>query len=95
MESYEYRWASEVCSNSLPHPDELEYLGYDKVGRHRLFPSSILYRRALPLHLSSSERPRGVHIEASLDLFEGGPVDKGVGCGSEKEARLEEEDWPL
>ena len=41
----EYRWANEDCAHGLPHPDELEYLGYEKVQQHPNFPKSWLMVR--------------------------------------------------
>ena len=40
-----FRWANEHGAAGLPYPEELEYLGYAKVARHRLFFHSWLMRR--------------------------------------------------
>lgn len=48
VESWEYRWASETGAQGMPHPEELEYLGYERLLRHRFWPDSILYRRPAP-----------------------------------------------
>ena len=41
----EFRWASERCANGMPHPEELEYFGFEKVGRDPRYPGSWLMRR--------------------------------------------------
>lgn len=49
----EYRWASETGSHSMPHPDELLYLGYvyhERDGQRVTdprYPGSVLMRRVL------------------------------------------------
>lgn len=41
----EYRWASETGAHSMPHPEELEWLGYVRVCRDPRYPSSVLMKR--------------------------------------------------
>lgn len=43
--SFQFRWANEECLNGLPHPEELEYLGYVRVQRHPHFYKSWLMKR--------------------------------------------------
>jgi hypothetical protein len=45
MPVYLYRWASEHAAHGMPHPDELEYLGYERVGSDPRYPGSVLMRR--------------------------------------------------
>lgn len=45
--SLEFRWASEVGSNGMPYPEELEYFGYIKVRRSPLYHASWLMRREI------------------------------------------------
>ncbi len=40
----EVRWASETGAHSMPHPDELRYLGYQPLTDPR-YPGSLLMRR--------------------------------------------------
>ncbi len=46
-----FRWASETGAHSMPHPDELRWLGYVPVLRHGVevtdprYPGSLLMRR--------------------------------------------------
>lgn len=50
----EYRWASTAGAHTMPHPDELAYLGYEHVMRDGRavvdprYPHSVLMRRACP-----------------------------------------------
>ena len=41
----EFRWANERGASGMPHPEELEHLGYVRVRQHPLFPLSWLMRR--------------------------------------------------
>jgi len=47
----EYRWANEKGAHSMPHPDELHWLGYEYVlkdgqtVRDLRYPDSVLMRR--------------------------------------------------
>ena len=41
----EFRWASETGAHGMPHPEELEYLGFVRVARHPRWPSSWLMKR--------------------------------------------------
>ena len=47
----EFRWASESGAHSMPHPDELLYLGYDyvwrdgEIVRQPSYPETVLMRR--------------------------------------------------
>jgi len=50
----EWRWASINCAHNMPHPDELEYLGYKRVIEHPWYPGTYLYRRVIcPLQSQS------------------------------------------
>ena len=48
----EYRWANEVGAHSMPHPDELRWLGFEPVFRNGQpvrdprYPDSVLMKRA-------------------------------------------------
>lgn len=52
MPTLEYRWASEVGAHSMPHPQELAYLGYTYLFRggeqvrDPRYPHSVLMVRA-------------------------------------------------
>ena len=41
----EFRWASDIGGNSLPYPEELEYLGFVRAAQHPVYPSSWLMKR--------------------------------------------------
>jgi len=41
----EFRWASEAGAAGMAYPEELEYLGYERVRRHPFWPASWLMRR--------------------------------------------------
>lgn len=47
----EYRWASESGAHTMPHPDELRYLGYTEATRDSVvvrdprYPTSVLMVR--------------------------------------------------
>ena len=49
--SVEYRWANEAGAHSMPHPDELRYLGFEiairdgQPIRDWRYPDSILMKR--------------------------------------------------
>jgi hypothetical protein len=48
---YEYRWATTAGAHSMPHVEELKYMGYEHVLRDGVpvrdprYPSSMLMRR--------------------------------------------------
>jgi hypothetical protein len=84
VQSYEFRWASTNGALGLPHPEELEYLGYEYVRDHTIFPDSKLYRRPVPLQLSDSGRYGGVHPPSPEQLSGRSPVDKSVGDEDEE-----------
>lgn len=42
-----FRWASETGAQGMPFPEEVEWLGYQRVGQDPRFPTSWLYRRAV------------------------------------------------
>jgi hypothetical protein len=47
--SWLFRWASEVGAHSMPHPEELEYLGYTFVGIDPRYQGAVLMRKeAIP-----------------------------------------------
>jgi hypothetical protein len=85
VQSYEFRWANTEGAFGLPHPDELEYLGYEFVKASTLYPTSRLYRREVPLRLSDSGRYGGVHPSPSLDVPTRRPVDQRMGDEDEEE----------
>ena len=41
----EFRWADDAGVLGLPHPEELEYFGYQRVTRHPRWPTTWLTRR--------------------------------------------------
>jgi hypothetical protein len=84
VQSYEFRWASTEGTLGLPHPEELEYLGYEYVRDHSFYPTSKLYRRPVPLQLSDSGRYGGVHPSSSEQLPRRSPVDKSMGDEDEE-----------
>ena len=43
--SDEYRWASESGAQGMATPEELEWLGYEKVREHPLWEGSWLMKR--------------------------------------------------
>jgi hypothetical protein len=51
---HEYRWATDGRAHSMPHVDELKYLGYEHVLRDGVavrdprYPNSMLMRRTIP-----------------------------------------------
>jgi hypothetical protein len=43
----EFRWSSKTGHHGMPYPEELEYLGYEKVTAHPRYQDSILMVRSV------------------------------------------------
>ena len=41
----EYRWASDSGAQGMPYVEEIEYLGFERLREHPLFPGTWLMRR--------------------------------------------------